>query len=34
MMYFCLGLICLFREWPVVILKGVISRLSVKQVGS
>ena len=34
MMYFCLGLICLFREWPVVILKGVILRLSVKQVGS
>ena len=34
MMYLCLGLICLFQEWPVVILKGVISRLSIKQVGS
>ena len=33
-MYFCLGLICLLREWPIEILKGVVLRLSFKQVGS
>ena len=34
MLYFCLGLIGLFREWPVLILKGVVLNLSVKQKGA